>query len=323
VHSHEHGADGNGAEWLIAGLVWPAITGHLLCLGSAALVLVLLRRSIRHTDFAHSANPPSLAGAIMHPLIPWWSVFAIVNLLFFALLIVAKTAGMADVAWPQALPLISEVMTGTHAGAVWLRQLPASIALLAAALIPLPAMLRAAAILVLSAALLLMDSLTGHAIDGGSAIVFDFVHQLAAGLWAGALLSCWLVARRHAHASAIAAHAARILSRLAAWSVFFLISQWNLYGLVHDRLRPPRVIVFHVQPRSGDQAQCICPGSYDWRLESLPLDAAIARTVRSPPITAKRRRRIDHDPRRDRPCRPARQYIPGADADARCGCRPL
>jgi hypothetical protein len=212
-------------EWLTAGLVWPAIATQLLGLGSAALVLILLRRSVRHIDFAsHSATLPSLPGAITHPLIPWWRVFASVNLLFFALLIVAKTAGMADVAWPQALPLISEVMTGTHAGAVWRWQLPASIALLAAALIPLPAMLRAALILGLSATLLLMDSLISHAIDyGRAAIVLDFAHELAAGLWAGALFSYWVIARRHTDASTIVGHAARILSRRVCAASYALI----------------------------------------------------------------------------------------------------
>jgi putative copper export protein len=230
-------------DWLIAGLVWPAIAAQLLCLGSAALVLILLRHSARHADFAsHSVRVPNLAGAIVWALVPWWRVFAAANLFFFALFILAKTAGMAGVTWPQALPLVSEVMTGTHAGAVWLWQAPTALALLLVSLVPLPARLRAATILFLATALLLMDSLTSHAIDYGLvAIAFDFVHEIATGLWAGALLSCWIVARHHAYDEMIVAHAARILSRLAAWSILFIMASglyiaWRAIGFGRHEL---------------------------------------------------------------------------------------
>lgn len=225
-------------EWLIAAIVWPAIAAQLFALGSAALALGLLSHHSDQPDY------PIIERGVVGPLTPWWRIFAFVNLAFFGILVVAKTAGMADVSWPQALPLISEVMTGTHAGHVWQWQTAIALALAAATLLPLKPLLRAAIVASLAALLLLMGSLTSHAIDYGSTtIVIDFAHQLAGGLWAGALFGCWLIARHGNRDEApLTIPAAKILSRMALVSVLTLILSglylaWRTIGFsLHELL---------------------------------------------------------------------------------------
>jgi putative copper resistance protein D len=225
-------------EWLIAAFVWPAIAAQLFGLGSAALALGLLSRHSDRPDY------PIIERAVARALTRWWRIFAFVNLVFFGILVVAKTAGMADVSWPQALPLISEVMTGTHAGRVWQWQTAIAFALAIATLLPIKPRLRAAIVTSLAALLLLMGSLTSHAIDYGSTtIAIYFAHQLAGGLWAGALLGCWLVARHGNRDEApLTVPAAKILSRMAMASVLTLILSglylvWRMIGFsLHELL---------------------------------------------------------------------------------------
>jgi putative copper resistance protein D len=220
-------------EWLIAALVWPAIAAQLFALGSSALALGLLWRHADHPLTEHTVG---------RLLVPWWRAFAFVNLFFFGILVIAKTAGMADVTWPLALPLIGEVLAGTHAGHVWRWQTTIALAFLAITSIPIKIRLRAGIVMTLAALLLLMDSLTSHAIDYGIVtIAIDFVHLLAGGLWAGALLGCWLINRgSHDEEASLAVPACQILSRLAFASVAVVILSgiylvWRTIGFsLHD-----------------------------------------------------------------------------------------
>ena len=221
-------------EWLIASLVWPAIAAQLFALGSSALALGLLWRHPDHPMAEHT---------VARDLVPWWRGFALVNLLFFGIFIIAKTAGMADVTWPQALPLIGEVMAGTHAGHVWRWQTAVALGLAAITFIPGKIRWQAALVMTLAALLLLMDSLTSHAIDYGAVtIAIDFAHELAGGLWAGALLGCWLINRGSRGEAPLAVSVCHILSRLAFASVAVLILTgiylaWRTIGFsVHELL---------------------------------------------------------------------------------------
>jgi copper resistance protein D len=200
-------------EWLIAVIVWPALAAQLLAMGSAALAAALAALHGRRSLIAQKA------GCI---LVPWWRAFALINLVFFGIMILAKTAGMAGVSWAEAPPLIGEVMRETHAGHVWEWQALASVIFAAITLAPIKMNQQVIMVPILSAALLLANSLTSHALDyGRTAIVIDFVHQMAGGLWAGALLGCWLIARS-GNDAALEITASRMLSRMAVGSVMLL-----------------------------------------------------------------------------------------------------
>jgi copper transport protein len=94
---------------------------------------------------------------------------------------------------------------------------------------------------VISAALLGFQSVTSHAVDKGAfAISIHFVHQAAAGMWIGALVSLLIGASGHAGADWLRSATSRV-STIAGWSVAALIvtgliRAWEALGLQLDLL---------------------------------------------------------------------------------------
>jgi putative copper resistance protein D len=202
-------------EWLPAILAWPAILAQTLIFGSAMLCLVL-RRSAACGTASGNTLARALAG--------WWRGLALIVAVLSSLMFVDQVAGMAGVSWRRALPLLGEVLAQTQGGHIWEWRLPTILALLIAAWMPMRDLARAAALLILCAALFLAGSLVSHAIDFGTiAIALRFVHTLAAGAWAGALFGYWVGARLANPETQLSREAARALSKLATWSVFILI----------------------------------------------------------------------------------------------------
>ncbi|MGH7877923.1 MAG: copper resistance D family protein [Candidatus Binataceae bacterium] len=160
------------------------------------------------------------------------------------LLFVQITAGMAGTNWWNAIPLAPQVLRETHAGAVWQWRLP--IVILVAAM-PWPVLDRARSarlLLYASAALLLCESLTSHAIDrGGVAVAIYFTHQMAAAVWIGAILGLWLGAR-HAHLSdSWVERTAPWVSRLAGWTVAVLLLS-GIYTAYHALMGDPALLMY-------------------------------------------------------------------------------
>jgi copper resistance protein D len=265
-------------EWLSAVIAWPALAGQLLAFGSAVLALGLIPR--RSPD-------PLIEQRIEEAMAPLWRICAIVNLLFFGIMIVAKTAGMAGVSWMEALPLIGEVMKETHAGHVWEWQALASAAFVAVTVLPLKIRWRVSIVPALAAILLLADSLTSHAIDyGTAAIAIDFAHELAGGIWAGALLGYWLVARAdHDAGSRIAA--ATVLSRLALGAVAVLVLSgtylgWRTIGFsAHELMHATYSHVLTVKLVFFAAALTIGAGNRLWLMPNLQLDSVRVKLVRN------------------------------------------
>jgi putative copper export protein len=141
-----------------------------------------------------------------------------------SMMFVDQVAGMAGVSWRGALPLLGEVLAQTQGGHIWEWRLPTILALLIAAWMPMRDSARAAALLILCAALFLAGSLMSHAIDfGTTAIALRFVHTLAAGAWAGGLFGYRVGARPATPESHLSIQSAKMLSTLATWSVAILI----------------------------------------------------------------------------------------------------
>ncbi len=234
-------------EWISALLAWPVILAQTLIFGSAILCL-MLRRSTADGAAASDVLARALAG--------WWRLFALIVALLSSLMFVDQVAGMADVNWRGALPLLGEVLAGTQGGHIWEWRLPATVALLIAAWMPMRDALRAFALSLLSAALFFVGSLMSHAIDfGATAITVRAVHTLAAGVWAGALFGYCVGARLTIADSHLNIQSARVLSTLATWSVAILIVSgvylayeglgYSLYHLLYSSYG--RVLCFKVQ----------------------------------------------------------------------------
>lgn len=198
--------------WNMALLAWPSLFAVELTLGSATLSLML---GSRNRADSHACET-GLGGAMAR----WWRLLAVVNVLFFLLMLVNTVADMAGVTWVDALPLIGETLRHTHAGRIWKFQLPVGLALLLVTWIPIREFLKEVLLLPICTALLLMGSLTGHAIDHGPTVVaVHLVHQVAVGLWAGSLFAFWQSSRQLGAENLASVSSAATLSKLAAFSV--------------------------------------------------------------------------------------------------------
>jgi putative copper resistance protein D len=153
-----------------------------------------------------------------------WRVLAAVIFLASPLVLLNVTADMAGVSWTSAVALVPEVLAETHAGRVFEWVLPIALALLLSAYVPLPQSIRTAMLFLLAGVLLLLQALLSHAIDKGAlAVAVYFLHEIAVGLWVGALLALWMVARYGDPPVIWIELAARRVSRVAFWSVIALV----------------------------------------------------------------------------------------------------
>ena len=206
----------------LAIFAWPVLVAQLLIFGTAA--------------FAVMFAPIELAeGGVLDSL---WRVLALVNLAMSPLVFMEISAGMAQASWSQTLPLIPEILRETLAGRLWMWRFVAILALAIVVWIPLRE-LRAIGVLALSAILIVLSSLTSHAIDRGMVVVAVYaIHQAAAGLWLGALVSLLLSAKKGPEL--LMAYTPRV-STVCGWAVVVLALSgvaiafqwlgWNLHLL--------------------------------------------------------------------------------------------
>jgi putative copper resistance protein D len=203
-------------EWPAALLAWPAILAQTLIFGSALLCLML-----NWSIAAHARTGDALARS----LAGWWRILALIVALVSPLMFVNEVAGMAGVSMRGAIPLLGEVLTQTQSGHTWEWRLPAALALMIAAWLPLRESVQSLALVILCAVLGLAGSLKSHAIDfGTTAVALRFVHALAAGAWAGSLFGYWVGARPKDPDNRVRVEAAQVLSRMAVRSVLILIA---------------------------------------------------------------------------------------------------
>lgn len=199
-------------EWDVFLLRCPGLIAQALILGSAMLVLIL-----KAGDSPNSDSDNRLDELIL----PWWRLLALIAAVFTPVVILNEVAEMADISWLGAISQVAEVLAGTFAGRVWMWRIPATAALVVVTFIPIKGYARPLMLCLLCAALALMDSLTSHAIDDGvAAVAVRTIHEIAAGLWAGSLLTFWL-GGIHAERlqTKFSIRAASALSTIALWSI--------------------------------------------------------------------------------------------------------
>ncbi len=193
-------------------LEWPLVFAVLTVFGTVAFALFFAPSGDLHGE------------AIVIVLSPLWRVLAVIALLISPLVLLDITAEMAAVSWWEAIPLMPAVMADTHVGRVWACFMPATLLLLASAFLPRRHSFRPIVLLTLATLLLFFDALSSHATDKGlMAAAVYFVHEIAAGLWIGALLGLWIVSRRGKVPDRWVEYAARRVSRLAAWCVLIIV----------------------------------------------------------------------------------------------------
>jgi putative copper export protein len=205
-------------------LAWPLVGSQLLIFGTTAFALFAAPRDVVAGDVSKRS------------LVVLWRVLALIVLVMSPLRLLSVGAGMADSTFREVLPSMPQIMRETFAGRVWTWRLATALLLALVAWIPASGRLATALMFVISAALLGFQSVTSHAVDKGAfAIAIHFVHQVAAGMWIGALVSLLMGASWYAGADWLRSATLRV-STIAGWSVAALIvtgliRAWEAMGL--------------------------------------------------------------------------------------------
>ncbi len=204
----------------LAATEWPILVTLLAIFGTSLFALV----------FAPGQSTFDLTAT----LTPAWRWLAAINLALYPITIVIEGANLAGVQYSQVLPLMGEVLADTHAGRLWLWRIPIAIALIIAVSVPAARRFRAIAACVLSAALLLIQSLAGHAIDHGAlSVAIYFIHELAAGTWIGALVAFFLASIAQADPRWLERAAHRVSTVAGAMVAILILSgAWNAFEVI-------------------------------------------------------------------------------------------
>lgn len=157
---------------------WPIVAAQAILFGTSAFELVL------------APHDPRARSPLVRELAPFWIGLAVVLLLAAPIALLAEVSAMAAAPWRAALAYVPEVVRETHGGRLWIVRLIAIAAIAAVAFRFARHDRTPAALCALAAILILAGALSGHADDwGGAMVAVNFLHQAAAGLWAGALLA--------------------------------------------------------------------------------------------------------------------------------------
>jgi putative copper export protein len=202
---------------LIAGpaiFAWPVLVAQLLIFGTAAFALLFAPAQLG--DYDRDARV-------------LWRGLAMLNLVMSPAVFMQIACGMAQASWLEVLPFVPRILRETVAGRVWMWRFAVVVILAIVVWVSARATLIAWAALALSAILIVLNSLTSHAIDKGALVVGLYsIHQAAAGLWLGALVSLLMSARRGP--DALAAFTPRV-STVCAWSVGIMVISGPLIAL--------------------------------------------------------------------------------------------
>lgn len=202
---------------MIAGraiLVWPVLVAQLLIFGTAAFALLFAPIPIGEYE-----RDPKLL----------WRGLAILNLVMSPMLFMQIASGMAGASWVEVLPFVPRILRETMAGRFWIWRFVVVAALAVVVWLPARTTVIALGGLTLSSILIVLGSLTSHAIDKGlTTIAIYSIHQAAAGVWLGALVSLLMSARRGA--DALTAFTPRV-STVCACSVLTIVISGPLIAL--------------------------------------------------------------------------------------------
>lgn len=159
-------------------VAWPLLIAETVVFGTTAFALLL----------APQAQAEEIAGV----LTPLWRAAGLLAAALSPLALLVGAANMGDLSVRAAIPLLPEIIRETHFGHVWLWSFPLTLALMAIPWTSARDRSKTTLLGLVAAALLLLGSLSSHAIDRGSlAVVVYFIHEIAAALWIGAILGLW------------------------------------------------------------------------------------------------------------------------------------
>ncbi len=194
---------------------WLGLLALAILIGGLVLDLVVLPRHVAELASARRR------------LWRWVIVSVAVLIVSSAGDLIARARIMSGGDFSQLTSTLPVVLTRTHFGAIWLARV-AALALLGVVSVARSVPFRATA-LVLSLGVLLTASLTGHAADWGDAslaVLLDWLHAVAATVWAGGLfgLALTMCRDRGAWSPELVGVVARRFSRLAGYCLLVVVA---------------------------------------------------------------------------------------------------
>jgi len=194
---------------------WGGLLALAAVMGNFALDLFVLPPSARELDAARRR------------LRVWGTLAVVVLIVTTAAALVMRARTMVGGDFAGLLAALPIVLTRTHFGAIWMGRAVALGLLLIVSLIPRRP-LRVAGLL-LSLAVALTTSLTGHAADWGDrsfAVLVDWVHAVTAAIWIGGLFGLTLAvfADRARWPVVLLGQIARRFSRLAGYCLLAVVA---------------------------------------------------------------------------------------------------
>ena len=213
---------------LSALLAWPLTVAATVTFGTSVFLIFFA------PDGASSAFADSIDRC--------WRWLAALNLVVSPFAMLVGIASMADTSIFGAIAVAAEVIRETVFGHLWAARMPLAVLLLIVTLRRRHSTPSAIAISALSAAMLLIQSLGSHAIDkGGFAVAVYFAHQMAAGLWIGALVTLVIAESSDSDSEPWLGRVTPRVSTVASWSVAVLLvsgtyTAWNAIGWRPDLL---------------------------------------------------------------------------------------
>jgi putative copper export protein len=224
--------------WERALAAWPLVAAEILIFGTAVFALLIAPSSESQPD------------GVAHSLTPLWRGLALLAFFVSPFVLLVDCANMADCSLRAAIPFLPEVVRETHLGHVWLCGFPVATLLMIVAWIPSYQTVKVAALGILTGVLLMLTSLSSHAIDrGATAVIVYFVHEVAAALWIGAILGLWFgVVRGGLGANWVRQTAPRV-SNLAGWTVAVLILS-GLYTAYYSLDADPQRLIYAAYGRT-------------------------------------------------------------------------
>jgi putative copper export protein len=214
---------------------WPMVLAQVMIFGTGFFSLIV------------AAGADAQAESLTYT--PLWRRLAVLAFVASPIFLLVNTTSMADVSLRAAIPFLPQVVRQTHLGAVWLWSFPVTIILLIVTWLPSAGAIKTATLCALAGALLLLGSISGHAIDKGNiAVAIYFVHEVAAALWIGAIVGLWLgVVSGRLGADWVRLTAPRV-SRLAGWTVAILILS-GLYTAYYALGEDPNRLIYALYGR--------------------------------------------------------------------------
>ncbi|MGH7863357.1 MAG: copper resistance D family protein [Candidatus Binataceae bacterium] len=193
-------------------VAWPALIATLAIFGTSAFALILDGRGI--SRIGQTAILPRM-----------WKWLSGINFCFTLIAVLVATADIAEAPVIAAAAYLPEVLSATHFGRVSIARAAFSIILMAAAIGAQASRRRTRLLCFVSAMILFTQSASSHAYDMGSlTVAIHFLHQVAAGLWIGALGALAIASRSDGARGDEFASLALAVSKAAGWSVALIVA---------------------------------------------------------------------------------------------------